>query len=85
MTELNEPYRRFTREIWSRYSLNNSLAKIHKMEKRAADKSRYFIRILMFKNILTVARKNITRTIRDTTFVTIADKWKEVKDNRSFK
>jgi hypothetical protein len=74
MTELNDPYRRFTLEICSKYSLNILLASIHRTEKRAAEKSLYFILILMFKKIFTVARKNILRTATDTTSVKTEDK-----------
>jgi hypothetical protein len=39
----------------------------------------------MFKNILTVTRKNIMSTAMETTSVRIEDKWLDVKVNTSFK
>jgi hypothetical protein len=39
----------------------------------------------MFRNILTVARKNILRTTTDTTSVRIEDKWFDVNDNTSLR
>jgi hypothetical protein len=39
----------------------------------------------MFKNILTVTRKNVPSTAMDITFEGMKDKWLDVNDNTSLK